>query len=287
MCPLCVARFSISFLSPCVARRQKSHYKWRYRVAAICHFFVAKTIQYMDLWMDDPLTGKRFSSTDDDEEVLQQWDPGSLMYSGWAENPSGISNEIIQSQANGSTVQASQSPNISNAPVLRKCHSTLSQAERALRKRITDQAYRGRVKLHKELMKSNLESLTGENESLKKENQSLKAANASMNQTLTDQAKEINQLRSDLLQLKNDHEKQNILLETLSGLLSDPLKLENEKLKEENAMLRKYANLNSRIPQILEENAKLKIENKVLKVQNDALCGKIIADNDRKVEQEP
>ncbi|TYI10472.1 hypothetical protein ES332_A09G143100v1 [Gossypium tomentosum] len=233
MCPLCVARFSISFLSPCVARRQKSHYKWRYRVAAICHFFVAKTIQYMDLWMDDPLTGKRFSSTDDDEEVLQQWDPGSLMYSGWAENPSGISNEIIQSQANGSTVQASQSPNISNAPVLRKCHSTLSQAERALRKRITDQAYRGRVKL------------------------------------------------------KNDHEKQNILLETLSGLLSDPLKLENEKLKEENAMLRKYANLNSRIPQILEENAKLKIENKVLKVQNDALCGKIIADNDRKVEQEP
>lgn len=68
-------------------------------------------------------------------------------------------------------------------------------------------------------MKSNLENLTGENESLKKENQSLKAANASMNQTLTDQAKEIDQLRSDLLQLKNEHEKQNILLETLSGLL--------------------------------------------------------------------
>ncbi|KAA3456307.1 transcription factor kayak-like [Gossypium australe] len=244
----------------------------------------------MDSWIDHLLTEKRFNSTDDEEEdlfQLQRWDPGSLMYSGRGQNQSGISNEIILSEANGSTVQASQSPNTSNAPVLRKAYSTLSQAERAQRKRMTDQAYRGRVKLHKEQMKSNLENLTGENESLKKENQSLKAANASMNQTLTDQAKEIDQLRSDLLQLKNDHEKQNILLETLSGLLADPLKLENEKLKEENAILRKDANLNSCIPQLLEENAKLKIENKVLKVQNDALCGKIIADNDRKREQEP
>ncbi|XP_022746111.1 uncharacterized protein LOC111296210 isoform X4 [Durio zibethinus] len=66
---------------------------------------------------------------------------------------------------------------------------------------------------------------------------------------------------------------------------ADPVQLENEKLKDENASLRKYANLNGYLPLLAEENANLKIENKVLKVQNDALCGKIISENDKKCEQ--
>ncbi|XP_022766615.1 uncharacterized protein LOC111311475 isoform X1 [Durio zibethinus] len=62
---------------------------------------------------------------------------------------------------------------------------------------------------------------------------------------------------------------------------ADPVRLENEKLKDENALLKKNANLNSYLAQLSEENAKLRTENKVLKVQNDALCGKIISDNDK------
>ncbi|XP_017976195.1 PREDICTED: uncharacterized protein LOC18594951 isoform X5 [Theobroma cacao] len=67
--------------------------------------------------------------------------------------------------------------------------------------------------------------------------------------------------------------------------VADPLRLENEKLKDENASLRKNANLNN-LSLLEAENARLRIENKVLKVQNDALCGKIISDNDKKCEQE-
>lgn len=59
------------------------------------------------------------------------------------------------------------------------------------------------------------------------------------------------------------------------------MRLENEKLKDENSSLRKNVNSNS-LQLLAEENAKLKIENKVLKVQNDALCGKIISDNENK-----
>ncbi|KAE8663443.1 RNA-directed DNA polymerase [Hibiscus syriacus] len=131
-------------------------------------------------------------------------------------------------------------------------------------------------------MQLDFENLTRENDSLKVENQSLKEDNASINQTLAKQAAMIDQLGSDLLQLKHDHSKQNVLLETLAQYLADPLRLENEKLKAENASLRKNANLNGNVPQLLAENASLKLENKVLKVQNDALCGKIISDNDKK-----
>ncbi|PPD90485.1 hypothetical protein GOBAR_DD12579 [Gossypium barbadense] len=73
---------------------------------------------------------------------------------------------------------------------------------------------------------------------------------------------------------------------SLSSHLISFLLLENEKLKDENASLRKNANPNCNLPQLAEENAKLRIENKVLKVQNDALCGKIISDDDKKHEQE-
>ncbi|KAK8705381.1 hypothetical protein V6N13_048984 [Hibiscus sabdariffa] len=62
------------------------------------------------------------------------------------------------------------------------------------------------------------------------------------------------------------------------------MRLENEKLKDENASLRKNEDLNSVLPQLAEENLKLRNENKVLRVQNDALCGKIISDNDKKSE---
>ncbi|XWS65358.1 hypothetical protein CRYUN_Cryun05aG0105900 [Craigia yunnanensis] len=157
--------------------------------------------------------------------------------------------------------------------------------ERAQRKRKNDQAYRERCKKAKEDMQSNLGMLTGENKSLKKENESLKRDNALMNETLRNQLKEIDQLRSDLFQLKREHEKQNVLVQTLSAFLADPVLLENEKLKDENASLKKNTNLNN-LALLAEENAKLRSENKVLKVQNDALCGKIISDNDKKHEQE-
>ncbi|XVE95832.1 hypothetical protein REPUB_Repub02eG0167600 [Reevesia pubescens] len=232
---------------------------------------------------EDDEDGWRSSS-----QLLQVWDPG-LQYPSWnqSNNQAGISSGVVQNQiSNVSTALASQSPNISNASLLKRNLSSLSGLERAQRKRKTDQAYRERCRNLKAEMQKNLENLTGENESLQNENESLKKDNALMNQTLRDQAKEIDWLRRDLSRLKHEHEMQNVLLQSLSGILADPMRLENEKLKDENASLRKNANLNSDLSQLVEENAKLKIENKVLKVQNDALCGKIICDNDKKGEQE-
>ncbi|OMO51262.1 hypothetical protein CCACVL1_29899 [Corchorus capsularis] len=179
------------------------------------------------------------------------------------------------------TSQAIQSPNTSSTPHLtRSASARISDPEKAEKKKRIDQAYREKCKRMKLDMQINLEILTVENDSLKKENESLKKANASMNQTLKDQAKEIDRLRNDLSQLKREWEKQNVLVQTLSGLIADPVQLENEKLKDENASLRKNADVNHNL--LLEENSKLKLENKVLRVQNDALCGKIINDNDIK-----
>ncbi|KAE8666891.1 RNA-directed DNA polymerase [Hibiscus syriacus] len=217
------------------------------------------------------------------EANLPVWNQGLLMYPISVQNHSGLSSGITDKQSNGSTVQASQSPNTSNARVLKKSLSSLSETERYDRKRKSDQAsYRQRIKQNKVQMQLDFENLNRENDSLKAENQSLKQDNASMNQTLAKQAAMIDQLRSDLLTLKHDNSKQNVLLETLTQYLADPLRLENAKLKAENASLRKSANLNSNVLQLLAENANLKLENKVLKVQNDALCGKIISDNDKK-----
>ncbi|KAE8664314.1 RNA-directed DNA polymerase [Hibiscus syriacus] len=228
----------------------------------------------------DPFLEQFLSSlSNHDEQNLQTSNQGSLTYQ---QNQPGVSSGVTLNEINGSTVHASQSPNTSGARALTKSQSTLSTADRNERKRLIDQAYRERVKNNKAQMQSNLENLARENDSLKEENQSLKQDNASMNQTLAKQAAMIDQLRSDLLQLKHSHDKQNVLLETLTQNLADPLRLENETLKAENASLRKSANLNSDVPGLLEENAKLKLENKVLKVQNDALCGKIISDNDKK-----
>lgn len=64
------------------------------------------------------------------------------------------------------------------------------------------------------------------------------------------------------------------------------MRLENMKLKDVNAALRKNADLNSNLTQLVEETAKLRSENEVLKVQNDALCGKIISGSEKKHEQE-
>ncbi|XVF07147.1 hypothetical protein REPUB_Repub06bG0113600 [Reevesia pubescens] len=203
---------------------------------------------------------------------------------GQSNNQAGISNGVVPNQSNVGTALASQPHNIYDASLYKRSFSSLSGRGNERKKKI-DQAYRERCKKAKEEMQLNLETLTGENESLKKENEFLKTDNASMNQTLTDQAKEIVRLRSDLFHLKNEHEKQNVLVQTLSGLLADPVRLENEKLKEENASLRKDAKVNGYLPLLVEENVKLKIENKVLKVQNDALCGKIISDNDKKREE--
>ncbi|KAL4311180.1 hypothetical protein GQ457_01G012960 [Hibiscus cannabinus] len=235
------------------------------------------------------------SCSDDDEEdwrstspSLQDWDPGSLMYPSWVQgqNQPAIRSGVVPSQiSNVNTPQTFQSPDISTASVLKRNFSSLSGSERAQRKRKIDQAYRERCRNIKMEMQLNMENLKGENDSLKIENESLKDANSLMNQTLRDQEKEIEQLRSDLLQIKREYEKQNVLVQTLSGLLADPMRLENEKLKDENASLRKNANLNSNLPQLVEENAKLRIENKVLKVQNDALCGKIIIDSGKKLEE--
>ncbi|KAE8683539.1 RNA-directed DNA polymerase [Hibiscus syriacus] len=220
---------------------------------------------------------------------LQVWDPGSLPYPIWVQgkNQPAISSGVVPSQiSNVSTPQAFQSPDISTGSVLKQNVSSLYGSELAKRKRKIDQAYRARCRNLKMEMQLNMENLKGENDSLMKENESLKEANSLMNQTLRDQEKEIDQLRSDLLQIKYEYEKQNVLVQTLSGLLVDPMRLENEKLKDENASLRKNANLNSDVPQLVEENAKLRTENKVLKVQNDALCGKIISDHGMKCKQD-
>ncbi|XP_022746109.1 uncharacterized protein LOC111296210 isoform X2 [Durio zibethinus] len=237
---------------------------------------------------------KRSSETcsDDDEDdrrstshaLLQEWDSVSLLYP-QSNNQPAITSGVVPNHTNGSTSQACQPPNIPNAALLKRNFSSLSEPERVQRKKKSDQLYRDKCKKHKEEMQLNLETLTGENEYLKKENELFKKDNTLMHQTLRDQAKEIDRSRNDLFQLKSEYEKQNVLVQTLSGLLADPVQLENEKLKDENASLRKYANLNGYLPLLAEENANLKIENKVLKVQNDALCGKIISENDKKCEQ--
>ncbi|KAH1123011.1 hypothetical protein J1N35_006171 [Gossypium stocksii] len=245
---------------------------------------------------EDPHPSQKFPSescSDADEDnwrsaspSLQQWDPGSLLYPNWAQshNQPGISSGVVPNQISNHSPSLKELTN--DHSILKRNLSSVSGSERALRKKRIDQAYRERCKNHKMEMQSNVENLKEENDSLKKENTSLQKDYSLMNQTLRDQEKEIEQLRNDLLQLKREHEKQNVLVLTLSGLLADPMRLENEKLKDENASLRKNANPNCNLPQLAEENAKLRIENKVLKVQNDALCGKIISDDDKKREQE-
>ncbi|XP_021283162.1 rab11 family-interacting protein 3-like isoform X2 [Herrania umbratica] len=240
---------------------------------------------------ESALSQKRPSETcshgdeDDWSSTFQQQQMELLPFSNPFWPPSNNQPENILIQTSVSTSQASQATNNSNASLLKRNYSKLSEPERD-RKRKTDKKYRERCKKVKVEMVSNLEMLMEENNSLKKENGSLKADNAMMNQTLGDQAKEIDQLRNNLSQLKSEYGKQNVLVQTLSGLLADPLRIENEKLKDENASLRKNANLNNNLSQLEDENARLRIENKVLKVQNDALCGKIISDKDKKCEQE-
>ncbi|GKV45684.1 hypothetical protein SLEP1_g52742 [Rubroshorea leprosula] len=131
-------------------------------------------------------------------------------------------------------------------------------------------------------MKTDMESLDEENENLKKENERLKHVHGSMNGTLQMQTKLIDQLKGDLDKLNDEYKKQNVLVQRLSELLACPdLQLENERLKLENSQLRRYAGLDYRVV-LAEENVKLKLENKVLRVQNDALCGKLISDSDKK-----
>ncbi|KAE8726922.1 RNA-directed DNA polymerase [Hibiscus syriacus] len=224
-----------------------------------------------------------FASSDDDENDwgskprVLHWELPQLPR--WPQ-----SNGVVPNQTSASTAQASHSRTISNPSLSKRNSSSLLESERAVKKN-KDKAYRERCKNQKVEMQFHLEMLTRENESLKKENVSLKKNDGLMNETLTDQTKEIDRLRSDLFQLKHKNEKQNILVQTLSELLADPVRLENEKLKDENAALRKNVDLNSNLTQLVEENAKLRNENKVLMVQNDALCGKIISDNEKKQEQ--
>ncbi|KAL4285214.1 hypothetical protein GQ457_16G004190 [Hibiscus cannabinus] len=212
----------------------------------------------------DPFWNQFFpdSSNPPDETSLQGWNQAPSIYQ---PNHPGASSGITLHQTIGSTVQASQSPNTASsaARVLKKSQSSLSAPDRSERKRQIDKDYRERVKINKMQMQLDFVNLTRENDSLKEENQSLKEDNASMNQTLTKQATMIDELRGDLLQLKRDHDKQNVLLETLTQYLADPLRIENETLKAENASLRKSGNLNGNVPQLLEEIAKLKLENKV------------------------
>ncbi|XVF40948.1 hypothetical protein PTKIN_Ptkin01aG0241900 [Pterospermum kingtungense] len=246
------------------------------------------------LLTDHPLHSRKRSTDTSSAADDDNWRPGSHTAQPWEttlipwfqqsnnQPGNGINNGVVPNQTNVSLV--SQSPNIPSSSVLKRNYSSLSENDRAERKRLIDQAYRKRLKRNKEEMHLNLGTLKVENESLKEENESLKSDNALMNETLTNQTKEIDRLRSDLFQLKREHEKQNVLVQTLSRLLADPVRLENEKLKDENASLRKNVNLNN-LALLAEENAKLRIENKVLQVQNDALCGKIISDNENKHEQ--
>ncbi|KAE8661184.1 RNA-directed DNA polymerase [Hibiscus syriacus] len=240
--------------------------------------------------MEDLDFFKNVLLSDDDENDWgsksqgPQWELSQL--SRWPQSniKPGTSNEVVPNQTNASTTQASHSLTISNPCLSKRNLSSSLESERAVKKN-KDKAYRERCKNQKVEMQFHLEMLTGENESLKKENVSLKENNALMNKTLIDQAKEIDRLRTDFFQLKHKNDKQNVLVQTLSELLADPVRLENEKLKDENAALRKNVDLNSHLTQLVEENAELRTENKVLKVQNDALCGKIISDNEKKQEQ--
>ncbi|XVF40947.1 hypothetical protein PTKIN_Ptkin01aG0241900 [Pterospermum kingtungense] len=206
------------------------------------------------LLTDHPLHSRKRSTDTSSAADDDNWRPGSHTAQPWEttlipwfqqsnnQPGNGINNGVVPNQTNVSLV--SQSPNIPSSSVLKRNYSSLSENDRAERKRLIDQAYRKRLKRNKEEMHLNLGTL----------------------------------------KLKREHEKQNVLVQTLSRLLADPVRLENEKLKDENASLRKNVNLNN-LALLAEENAKLRIENKVLQVQNDALCGKIISDNENKHEQ--
>ncbi|KAK8705382.1 hypothetical protein V6N13_048985 [Hibiscus sabdariffa] len=148
--------------------------------------------------------------------------PDELQFLNWvqSQNQPGISSGVAPTHiSNVSTPQTFQSPNISNGSVFKRSLSSLSVPERAMRKRRNDRAYRERCRNKKMEMQSNLANLKGENDSLKKENDSLKDANSSLNQTLRDQENEIELLRSDLIKIKREYEQQNVLVQTLSGIL--------------------------------------------------------------------
>lgn len=63
------------------------------------------------------------------------------------DNRSGISSGVVANQTNVSTAQVSQLPNFSNASILKRNSSSLSESERALKKKKIDQAYRERCKV--------------------------------------------------------------------------------------------------------------------------------------------
>ncbi|GKV24590.1 hypothetical protein SLEP1_g34183 [Rubroshorea leprosula] len=156
-------------------------------------------------------------------------------------------------------------------------------ADKAARKKEIDRAYRARQKQKTMDTDREMRTLKDENSNLKNENQSLKLENAYMIQNLQSKETEIFQLKSNLLELKCDHEKQNALVQILSDRLAcSDLQHENTMLRYQNAQLRQNPSLDCRIIQLVNENGRLELENRKLRVQNDALCGKIIKDNDKK-----
>ncbi|XVE61060.1 hypothetical protein DITRI_Ditri06bG0009500 [Diplodiscus trichospermus] len=167
--------------------------------------------------LQQPVKRPGESSSVDGEDV---WDPGSLLYPSWPQsnNQPGTSSGEVSNLTNVSTAQASPHPNTSKASPLKRNFSSLFDPDREKKRKI-DQAYRERLRQRKEDMQFSLGTLTEENESLKKENESLKKDNTLMHRTLRDQEKEIDRLRNDFSQLKSEYEKQNVLVQTLSGLL--------------------------------------------------------------------
>lgn len=154
--------------------------------------------------------------------------------------------------------------------------------DRAAKKKEIDRAYRERLKQGKMQMKTKLETLNDENQDLKNENEKLKHENVSMNDVLKSQEREIDQLKTSLYKMKLEYEKQFSLVQKFSQLLAFPdLQLENQRLVFENSQLRQTANMNEKISQLIEENGMLELENRVLKVQTNAMCGKLINDDER------
>lgn len=149
--------------------------------------------------------------------------------------------------------------------------------DKAARKKENDKRYREKTRKEKVEMKTQLEKLYDENEKLKQENDST-------NILLKAQIKEINQLKSMVDKLSVQGTKQNALVDSLSAGLanSSDLLVENLRLKHEIGELK--LGLDHQVAQLAEENGLLKREVMVLKVHNDALCAKIINDENKKFE---
>ncbi|GLT42702.1 hypothetical protein SLA2020_166880 [Shorea laevis] len=192
-----------------------------------------------------------------------------------------------ENNENSSAIMAQPEASVPQATLV--ANTSMTNQDRAI-KRARDKAYREREKKRKTELKDNVEALTQENKAFREENRALKAENRRLNQAFLSQGEGMDKLKHDFNQLKLEYKKQNVLVQTLSGVLAvsvpSPRDEEIQKLKNEIDLLRQGMGMDSPCLELMKENAKLKHElekekheKRALKVQLDALCGKIIAEN--------